>query len=53
MYISMCGTGVGFSVESQYVQKLPQIERQNGKKMKTHVVGGQQRRMGGRAHARP
>jgi len=28
MYISMCGTGVGFSVESQNVQKLPQIKRQ-------------------------
>lgn len=41
MYNSMCGTGVGFSVESQYVQKLPQIKRQhgNGKKIKKHVVG--------------
>ncbi len=39
MYISMCGTGVGFSVESQNVQKLPQIKRQHGKKLKTHVVG--------------
>ena len=38
MYISMCGTGVGFSVESQNVQKLPQIKRQHGKKMKMHVV---------------
>ena len=38
MYISMCGTGVGFSVESQNVQKLPQIKRQHGKKMKVHVV---------------
>ncbi len=38
MYISMCGTGVGFSVESQNVQKLPQIKRQHGKKLKTHVV---------------
>ena len=41
MYISMCGTGVGFSVESQNVQKLPQIKRQatkTGKKIKTHVV---------------
>src|SRR5579863_6532099 len=25
MYISMCGTGVGFSVERQYVNKLPEI----------------------------
>jgi ribonucleoside-diphosphate reductase alpha chain len=41
MYISMCGTGAGFSVESQNVQKLPQIKRQamkTGKKIKTHVV---------------
>jgi len=41
MYISMCGTGAGFSVESQNVQKLPQIKRQSllGKrKIKKHVV---------------
>src|SRR5210317_1833179 len=25
MYVLMCGTGVGFSVESQYVNKLPEI----------------------------
>jgi ribonucleoside-diphosphate reductase alpha chain len=25
MYISMCGTGVGFSVESKYVNKLPEV----------------------------
>ena len=25
MYILLCGTGVGFSVERQYVQKLPEI----------------------------
>jgi ribonucleoside-diphosphate reductase alpha chain len=25
MYISMCGTGVGFSVERQYVNKLPTV----------------------------
>ena len=25
MYILMCGTGVGFSVERQYIQKLPEI----------------------------
>lgn len=30
MYLLMCGTGVGFSVESQNVQKLPIIKRQNG-----------------------
>jgi ribonucleoside-triphosphate reductase (thioredoxin) len=38
MYISMCGTGVGFSVESQSVQKLPQIKKQIGKKLEVHVV---------------
>jgi ribonucleoside-diphosphate reductase alpha chain len=38
MYISMCGTGVGFSVESQSVQKLPQIMPQTGKQFPTHVV---------------
>lgn len=39
MYLSMCGTGVGFSVESLTVQQLPQIKKQSGKSAKTHVVG--------------
>ena len=39
MYLSMCGTGVGFSVESHTVQQLPQIKKQTGKMAKTHVVG--------------
>ncbi len=39
MYISMCGTGVGFAVESQNVQALPQIKFQTGKKMPKFVVG--------------
>ena len=39
MYISMCGTGVGFSVESQTVQRLPQIKKQTGKVRKTQVIG--------------
>ena len=38
MYLSMCGTGVGFSVEQQTVQMLPQIQRQSGKILPTHVV---------------
>jgi len=38
MYISMCGTGVGYSVESQNVQALPQIKHQTGEKIETHVV---------------
>ena len=38
MYLSMCGTGVGYSVESQNIQQLPQIKTQVGKTLKTHVV---------------
>jgi ribonucleoside-diphosphate reductase alpha chain len=38
MYISMCGTGVGFSVESQNIQALPQIKFQNGKKLQKYIV---------------
>ncbi len=38
MYISMCGTGVGFAVESQNVQQLPQIKRQSPEKPSNHVV---------------
>lgn len=38
MYISMCGTGVGFSVESRFVEQLPQIKAQTGEKLKTHVI---------------
>lgn len=35
MYLLMCGAGVGFSVEQQTVQKLPQIKRQT--KGKAHI----------------
>ena len=38
MYISMCGAGLGFSVESENVQQLPQIKKQTGKKLKTHII---------------
>ena len=38
MYISMRGTGVGFSVESQNIQALPQIKNQSGEEVPTHVV---------------
>lgn len=38
MYISMCGTGVGWSVESQNIQALPQIKKQTGKRRPIHVV---------------
>jgi ribonucleoside-diphosphate reductase alpha chain len=38
MYVSMCGTGVGFSVESKNIQALPQIKMQSGKKLPNFVV---------------
>lgn len=38
MYISMCGTGVGFSVESQFIQQLPVIKKQTGKMKHAHVI---------------
>lgn len=38
MYLSMCAAGVGFSVESQTTQQLPQIKKQTGKKLGTHVI---------------
>jgi ribonucleoside-triphosphate reductase (thioredoxin) len=38
MYILMCGTGVGFSVESKYVDKLPVINEHFEKSSSTIVV---------------
>lgn len=38
MYLSMCGAGVGFSVEQQNVQKFPQIQKQAGETLPTYVV---------------
>lgn len=38
MYLLMCGAGVGFSVEQQTVQKLPQIKRQTKGKPRSYVV---------------
>ena len=38
MYLSMQGCGVGFAVESQNVEQLPQIMKQNGKKLATYVI---------------
>lgn len=37
LLISMSGTGVGFSVESQFVEKLPRIQRQK-RAAKDHLV---------------
>jgi ribonucleoside-diphosphate reductase alpha chain len=38
MYISMCGTGSGWTVESSNVEKFPQIMMQTGEKLPTHVI---------------
>jgi len=38
MYISMCGTGAGWSVESANVERFPQIMMQTGEKLPTHVI---------------
>src|SRR3989344_2578668 len=38
MYLSMQGCGVGYAVESQNIQQLPQIEKQTGEKLLTHAV---------------
>jgi ribonucleoside-triphosphate reductase len=38
MYLSMNGCGVGFAVESENIQQLPQIARQTGEKLATFVV---------------
>lgn len=38
MYISMCGAGVGFSVERKYVDQLPTIAYQQGHMLPAHVV---------------
>lgn len=38
MFISMCGTGVGFSVESKNIQALPQIKLQTGNEPHTYVI---------------
>ncbi|XKT74785.1 MAG: ATP cone domain-containing protein [Patescibacteria group bacterium UBA2163] len=38
MYLSMQGCGVGFSVESDNVERLPQIKKQTGHKPSVHTV---------------
>lgn len=38
MYVSMCGTGVGFSVERQTVDALPVIQPQTGDVLPVHVI---------------
>lgn len=38
-YILMCGTGVGFSVENQFIKQLPVVKPQTGEFVGVHVVG--------------
>jgi len=38
MYLSMQGCGVGYAVESQNIQQLPQIEKQSREKLSVHIV---------------
>lgn len=38
LIISMNGCGVGFSVESKYVEMLPRVLRQSGEEPKRHVI---------------
>jgi ribonucleoside-triphosphate reductase (thioredoxin) len=38
MYILMCGAGLGFSVESRFVQQLPLIKPQTGKKLPVYII---------------
>ena len=38
MYVAMCGTGVGFSVENKFINQLPLIQPQSGEVLPTHVV---------------
>jgi ribonucleoside-diphosphate reductase alpha chain len=38
MYLSMQGCGVGFAVESQNIEQLPQIQKQTKKKLPLHPI---------------
>ncbi len=38
LYLSSRGVGVGFAVESQNVEQLPQIAKQTGAKLPVHIV---------------
>ena len=38
MYVLMCGTGAGFSVENQFAQQLPIVLKQRGEKAPTHII---------------
>lgn len=38
LIISMNGCGVGYSVERRYIEQMPRILRQNGRKQPVHIV---------------
>ncbi|MEK7582028.1 MAG: ATP cone domain-containing protein [Patescibacteria group bacterium] len=38
MYLSMQGCGIGFTVESQNIEQLPQIQKQTKKKLPAHTI---------------
>ncbi len=38
MYLLMCGSGVGFSVESQNIQQLPIVKYQTGEILPAHII---------------
>ena len=38
MYISMCGTGAGWAVQSENIQQLPQIKKQTGKVLPVYKI---------------
>lgn len=38
-YILMCGTGVGFSVEKQYIEKMPEVQKFSSSGAGIYVVG--------------
>jgi len=38
MYVAMCGTGVGFSVENKFINKLPDVKPQTGEVLPSHIV---------------
>lgn len=39
LYILMCGTGVGFSVEQRFISKLPVVKTMSSEGLGVHVVG--------------
>lgn len=38
MYLMLCGVGVGFSVQTQHISKLPEIKTRSKKKVKVYQV---------------